>query len=152
MLCLGYIDMSNLLIHIVKNKFTIYLAWMILVIPILAIATTTDIIYSPIIFILLVFYLRKERNYIFLVSAVYGFFVFFPPYFYFLRWFEYFIRGDISLGECLEQIYSLLKVRSTTYFNPPSAICAVLVIPSIYLINFRNKFKKVNSCSLRIKK
>lgn len=134
--------MSKLLIHMAKNKFTICMAWMILVIPVLAIATTSDIIYSPIIFILLVFYLRKERNYIFLVSAAYGFFVYFPPYLHFIRWISFFIAGGIPLRECLEQIYSLLKIRSTTYFNSPSAIFAVLVIPSIYLINLRNKLNK----------
>ncbi len=139
---LGYIDMSKLLIHMAKNKFTICVAWIILVIPVLAIALTSDIIYSPIIFILLVFYLRKERNYIFLVSAVYSFFVFFPPYLYFIRWIGFFIAGEVPLSECLEQIYSLLKVRSTTYFNLPSAIFAVLAIPSIYLINLRNKLNK----------
>lgn len=139
---LGYIDMSKLLIHMAKNKFTICVAWMILVIPILAIATTSDVIYSPIIFILLVFYLRKERNYIFLASAAYGFFVFFPPYLHFIRWISFFIAGEIPLRECLEQIYSLLKVRSMTYFNPPSAIFAVLATPSIYLINLRNKFNE----------
>jgi len=134
--------MSKLLIHMVKNKFTICVAWMILVIPVLVISITSDIIYSPIIFILLVFYLRKERNYIFLVSAVYSFFIFFPPYLYFIRWIGFFIAGGIPLGECLEQIYSLLKGRSTTYFNLSSAIFAVLAIPSIYLINLINKLNK----------
>jgi hypothetical protein len=137
--CVGFIEMNKLLISIAKNKFTIYVVWMMLVIPILAIATTTDIIYSPIIFILLVFYLRKERKHILATAFLYGFFVFYHPYFYFIRWFESFIREDIPLKECLEQIYSLLKVRSTTYFNPPSAIFAVLAIPSIYFINLRNK-------------
>jgi hypothetical protein len=83
MLCLGSINMSKLLIYMAKNKFIIGVAWMILVIPILAIATTTDIIYSPIIFILLVFYLRKERKHILAVAFLYGFFVFYHPYFYF---------------------------------------------------------------------
>jgi len=139
---LGSINMSKLLIHMAKNKFIIVVAWMILVIPILAIATTTDIIYSPSIFILLVFYLRKERKHILAVAFLYGFFVFYHPYFYFIRWFESFIRGDIPLKECLEQIYSLIKSRLTTNFSTPLAVLAVLAIPSIYLINLRNKLNK----------
>lgn len=138
----GYIDMSKLLIHMAKNKFTICVAWMILVIPVLAIATTTDIIYSPIIFILLVFYLRKERKHILAVAFLYGFFVFYHPYFYFIRWFESFIRGDIPLKECLELIYSLIKSKLTTNFSIPLAVLAVLAIPSIYLINLRNKLNE----------
>lgn len=138
----GYIDMSKLLIHMAKNKFTICVAWMILVIPVLAIATTTDIIYSPIIFILLVYYLRKERKRILAVAFLYGFFVFYHPYFYFIRWFESFIRGDISLKECLELIYSLIKSKLTTNFSTPLAVLAVLAIPSIYLINLRNKLNE----------
>ncbi len=98
--CVGFIEMNKLVISIAKNKFTIYMVWMMLVIPILAIATTTDIIYSPIIFILLVFYLRKERKHMLAIAFLYGFFVFYHPYF--IRWFESFIRGDIPLKECLE--------------------------------------------------
>lgn len=142
MLCLGSINMSKLLIYMAKNKFIIGVAWMILVIPILAIATTTDIVYSPIIFILLVFYLRKERKHILAVAFLYGFFVFYHPYFYFIRWFESFIRGDIPLKECLELIYSLIKSKLTTNFSTPLALLAVLAIPSIYLINLRNKLNE----------
>ena len=137
--------MSKLLIHIAKNKFIIGVAWTILVIPILAIATTTDIIYSPIIFILLVFYLRKERKHILAVAFLYGFFVFFPPYFYFIRWFGFFIDGDASFHEYLTNVYSLLNGRLTKYFHLPSAIFAVLAIPSIYLINLRNGLKQINT-------
>ncbi|WP_133971985.1 hypothetical protein [Acinetobacter calcoaceticus] len=75
--------MNKLVISIAKNKFTIYMVWMMLVIPILAIATTTDIIYSPIIFILLVFYLSKERKYMLAIAFLYGFFVFLSSLFLF---------------------------------------------------------------------
>ncbi|NIE95123.1 hypothetical protein F3J02_01245 [Acinetobacter sp. Tr-809] len=137
--------MSKLIIHMAQNKFIIGTVWIILLIPILAVSITSDIFYSPIMFVLLVFYLRKEQKYIYIVAILYGFFILFPPYLYFIRWISLFLAGDISIKECLEQIYSLVKVRSTTYFNLPSAICAVLAIPSIYLINLRNRLKKIHA-------
>jgi hypothetical protein len=45
----------------------------------------------------------------------------------------------------LTNVYSLLNGRLTKYFNLPSAIFAVLAIPSIYLINLRNGLKQINT-------
>lgn len=125
-----------------RSKFFKRIAWFVLTFPVFAaIVTSGDVLFFPSILLLLIFYLRKPRAKTLAISILYGFFVYFHPLIHFIKPLDSMFFGETSIAEGLSHIIDLMLLRSTVYFNYPSAILALLTIPSVYLINLNRTIR-----------
>jgi hypothetical protein len=129
--------MRRFLNYLAGSKSAICVAWFILFFPALASTIYGDPFFLPILyFVCLALYLQKVRSHLVLPSIIYIFLMLFPPYFYFIRWLDPLIGGQISFNEYILQEHALLHFKLMN-LPPLGVLFAVLSMPSIYIINLR---------------
>ncbi|AXY60069.1 hypothetical protein [Acinetobacter sp. WCHAc010052] len=134
--------MNKISVYLAGKRLVIFIAWCLVVFPYFFISISSDIIFAPLILLLLVIYLQRPKKNIIIVSFLYGFFIFFPIYIVFLRWvFVYFDGSETFIG-CMNQIYNLMVIFLTNETSFNRLIIALLVMPSIYFINLGNRLKQ----------
>ncbi|EPF88041.1 hypothetical protein F957_01328 [Acinetobacter gyllenbergii CIP 110306 = MTCC 11365] len=121
---------------IIYNKFTWVLCWIILAFPVIA-ALSIDLFLIPIeicLFISIFYFVNREITFIsILLSLFYLFFLWFPPYYSFIR--PYFEVG-LNIQDTIQFILDI-RIRSEGVFKNLSLFSIIFFVCLFIVLNYK---------------